>query len=90
MFSHVKTVFLNKKNVIQFVFHHKSSILANYLCFLLLPVHFIGIFLGALQSAMSQQTWKVLYLSSAAEDIHSKAVANTMPTDMFTIVCFSL
>jgi len=29
MFSHVKTVFLKQKNVILFVFHIKSSILAN-------------------------------------------------------------
>ena len=90
MFSHVKTVFLKQKNVTLFVFHIKSSILANLFIFLLQPVHFMGILLGALQSAMSQQTWKDLYVSSAAEDIHSKAVPNTMPTDMFTIVCLIL
>ena len=47
-------------------------------------VHRPSIFLRVLQSAMPQKTCNGLDVGTIIQDIHGKAMASTMPTNVFT------
>ena len=50
-------------------------------------VHRPSIFLGVLQTAMSKKAGDGLDIGTIIQNIHSKAVASTMPTDTFVDTC---
>ena len=50
-------------------------------------VHRPSIFLGAFQSAISQQTCNGFDIGTIIEDIYRKAVTGAMPADVFVDTC---
>lgn len=77
----VKKMFFNSFFLLQLQFWQTID------CLRLQLIHCPSVFLGMLQSAISQQTCNGLDVGTIIQNIHSKTVASTMPTNVFVDSC---